>query len=122
MLKSFVFFLLIFLVGCGDIEQSLVPESAASGFVVKSAVDDNGILVLSIIGGSKVLHTINTEASIYQKFAVGWHNVGDVLVLYSSDTGGKAWSVNRGEKTELDPLTYKKYAIWLYENKYGKNT
>jgi hypothetical protein len=109
------------LVGCNRIEQPLIPQSPNGTFVVEATTKD-GLLILNVFSKNKLTHTIETKASIYQKFALGWHNKEQVLILYSSDIGVRAWTSTNGFKPELNTRKYTAYANWLYQNKYGKSS
>lgn len=119
MRKLILLILALFFSGCGNSDQPLVPKSSDGRFLVKTTIESD-LLVVNIYSQNKLLHSINTTASVYQKFAIGWHSQEPVLVLNSSDIGVKAWSAENGFKAEFNSQTYQANGNWLYQKKYGK--
>ena len=106
--------------GCSGMEQPMEPISKDGRYSVETYKTENGIIVLTIKENGREIQSINTGASIYQKFAVGWFKEEAILVLYSSDIGVLAWSAKSNFKSELGGAKYTTYGNELYEAKYGK--
>jgi len=81
--------------------------------------NNNGILELHIYRDNKKLIVLNTRASIYQKYAIGWKHQENIIVMYSSDIGTRAWSVIGIKVTKVKTKEHEKYAKELYNKKYS---
>lgn len=75
----------------------------------------------------EVIDDVDTEANDSQKWAAGWMNYGDTVVLYSSDIGPRAYSMLTGKLHEIEIYedTLKSRSIFkradqLYKVKYQK--
>lgn len=119
-LKLILFFFLI--LACGKIEQPINPTSFDGKYRIENSVSENGILLLHIISQTNEEKIVNTNASIYQKFAVGWLNRENTIILYSADLGVFGWSAsdNFTSKFQIDSL--ESFARSLYEQKYHSGT
>lgn len=85
---------------------------------------DYGIVIFHIYDRfGNGLYSINSHASDFSKWAVGWTYKGDTLVMYSSDIGSYAWKIDRDfhQKVELSREMHS-IAKGLYEKKYDKKS
>ena len=111
--------LTILLAGCcAGIEQPLNPTSSDGSFFVETDVNDGGIIMLNIFSGQKKITSIDTRASLYQNFAIGWVKNKNTLVINSSDIGTYAWQIEGGVAKNLDGSQYVRYGEQRYETKY----
>jgi len=65
------------------------------------------------------LTELNTGAGDANKWTIGWTELGDTIVLQSSDIGNKAWVLNENKPNEIkmtDELNER--AELLYSEKY----
>ena len=117
-MRYLILIFIIFVTSCSDIGQPVKAESKDGRFRIVTSVDDNGIIQLSIFEGDDVRKRIDTRASIYSKFAVGWFNEENVLVLNSSDIGTFSWSLADNFEKSADGELYTDYGRVLYDRKY----
>ena len=68
---------------------------------------------------SNKLTELNTGAGDANKWTIGWTEIGDTIVLQSSDIGNKAWILNQNKPNQIkmtDELNER--AEFLYSEKY----
>jgi hypothetical protein len=123
-----VLFIIILIGGCSRKDESLRKYTSPSGnYLVSASVnkdksDKTKYLCLKLYlwnNSQDKLFSLQTEASSTMKWALGWMETADIVVLYSSDIGTRAYSINnnRLDPIELsqdiikrgDDLKYKKY-------------
>ena len=85
----------------------------------KSAADYANVLIDLFDSDGSKLTEINSSAGDASKWTIGWTELGDTIVLQSSDIGNKAWALTNGRPTEIkmtDKLNDR--AQYLYSKKY----
>ena len=92
----------------GDYESEKI-KSSTGNFKINATVNrtdknaDNYADVIIHIYNKKneKLTELNTGAGDANKWAIGWTELGDTIVLQSSDIGNKAWSLQNEEPTDI---------------------
>jgi len=121
---------LLLLCGCGRMMKSSERVPSPSGtFVVVAIPNDSKVdptkyrclrLVLEHRNGNS-LAGLQTSVSDGQKWALGWMESGDVVVLQSSDIGTLAFNVMSNTLMQIQTTpAIEKRAIELKTLKYGK--
>ncbi len=121
---------MLLLVGCGPMMKPEERVASPSGAFVVAAIPNEDTtdpakhlclrLVLMTPTGA-TLSALQTGASDVQKWAVGWMETGDVVVLQSSDIGTLAFTVvsNQLDQVALTPPIEAR-AAQLKQSKYGR--
>lgn len=121
---------ILLLTACGPLMKPTVRvESPDGDYVVAAIPNDNKSdptkyrcirLILEHRNGN-VLSALQTSVSDGQKWAVGWMETENIIVLQSSDIGTQAYSI---ESNELNPIeitpAIEIRAAELKKAKYGK--
>lgn len=85
----------------------------------KSATDYAYVLIDLFDKDGAKLTEINSRAGDASKWSIGWTEIGDTIILQSSDIGNKAWTLTNDRPTEIkmtDKLNDR--AQYLYSEKY----
>ncbi|MHA7843920.1 MAG: hypothetical protein ACX93I_11405 [Winogradskyella sp.] len=109
-----------------DYESELI-KAPTGNFEIKATVNrtdkntDNyaDVIIILFDKENNKLTELNTGAGDANKWAIGWTELGDTIVLQSSDIGNKAWIVNENKPNEIkmtDKLNER--AELLYIEKY----
>jgi len=112
----------VFLFGCGsqDYPQADSPSGAYS---ISTSKSEKGLVSIYLTNAQGVeLHEIESSASDFIKWSIGWMPDEDVVVLQSSDVGTRAYDIIEGRLVER-PDAYKDEKISnraeeLYEERY----
>ncbi len=97
-----------------DYESNLI-KSSTGHFEIKATVnktDKNSnnydVVVIHLYNkeNNKTLTELNTGAGDTNKWAVGWTEHGDTIVLQSSDIGNKAWVLKNDKPIEIKITKY----------------
>lgn len=97
-------------------------ESPSGNFGYTPSFSEDGIVYLDLFDGSNEhIHAVRTGASVHQKWASGWHIDQDIVILYSSDIGTRAYSIKDDKLVELRSMTpdIESQATALYKQRYG---
>ncbi len=84
-------------------------ESSTGNFEINTTVnrtdknaDNFGDVIIHLYDRkNEKLTELNTGAGDANKWTIGWTELGDTIVLQSSDIGNKAWFLRNGEPTEI---------------------
>ena len=81
-------------------------ESPSGEYGFVPSISEDGIVYFELYDkGDNPIDSIRTGASDFQKWAFGWHDEQDIVILYSSDIGTRAYSVQEDKLSEVSPLT-----------------
>jgi hypothetical protein len=103
-------FLFLILCNCQRRAREIRPIQSPSGnysivaVVNKSSKSEENYAIVSIELFSREgikLSELNTHASDFSKWAVGWDAFNDTLILNSRDIGVKAWEIEQNEFKEV---------------------
>ena len=118
-MKRFGFYLFLVLVSaCSKVDQPIEPYSFDKVYKVVVSTNEKDLVVITIYKNDKELKTLNTNASIYHKYAIGWLKNENILVLNSSDVGVVAWSAAENFAPHAQPGKYERYGRQLFKSKY----
>ncbi len=109
-----------------DYESELI-KSPTGNFEIKATVnrtDKNvenyaDVIIHLFDTENNKLTELNTGAGDANKWTIGWTELGDTIVLQSSDIGNKAWILKKNKPNEIkmtDKLNER--AEFLYSEKY----
>jgi hypothetical protein len=94
------FALLIFGCSVADYESDLFKSPSENYWIkatvnktVKNAEDYADVVIHVYDSKDAEIEKINSNAGDFSKWAIGWTEFGDTIVLFSSDIGNKAWSL-----------------------------
>ncbi len=78
--------------------------SPSKNYTLIAEVGFTSTMVHLLVGNQKgqVIDKVDTRASDVHKWAAGWMNHGDTIVLQSSDIGTRAYSMLTGKIQEID--------------------
>jgi len=112
MKKLTILFTLFLVFSCSDYVEAEKKSSDGKFSVIAKVnrTDKNAEFyaepIFEIYDSNKTLiQKIESGAGDYSKWEVGWSKNDNILIMYSSDIGNRAWKINdnRIEKTELTP-------------------
>jgi hypothetical protein len=122
--------LVISIIGCSvnNYETDLI-KSPSEKYSIKATVntsdknaDDYADVVIHIYDSENTkIDSINSKAGDFSKWAIGWTNSGDTIVLFSSDIGTKSWGITDNRSLQItvnDKLNQR--ALELKKQKYNK--
>ncbi len=98
------FFLLVTLCNChGRLKESRPIHSPSGRYSIIASVyksshseENYGIVLITLYSREGIkLRELNTHASDFSKWAVGWDTFNDTLILNSSDIGILAWKIEQ---------------------------
>ncbi len=107
--------------------ESELIKSPTGNFEIKATVnrtdknaEDFAYVIIHLYDTeNNKLTELNTGAGDGNKWTIGWTEVGDTIVLQSSDIGNKAWILNQDKPNQIkmtDELNER--AEFLYSEKY----
>lgn len=130
-MKYILIILSILLFGCRSVDQQNEKiTSPSKKYYLTTTVnssdknkEDYADVVIHLYNTSGELKSsLNTHAGDLSKWAVGWDNINDTVVLFSSDIGTFAWKI---EMDSLKPIDItdklKQIAIHIKNKKYSSN-
>ena len=129
-MKRLVIIGMFFLIGCSPMMKPVEHVASPSGEFIVAAIPyegktdprKNGCLRLILESRSGItLSAVQTGVSDGQKWAIGWMEEGDVVVLQSSDIGTQAFGVISNSLSQVTSTPeIEARAIQLKKAKYGR--
>lgn len=124
-----IFYILLF--SCSsDKQQSEKITSPSKKYYLTTTVnssdkskDDYADVVIHLYNTSGQLKfSLNTKAGDFSKWAVGWDNKNDTMILFSSDIGTYAWKIEHDSLKTIDITdNIKEIAKDIKNKKYSNN-
>ncbi|WP_299155959.1 hypothetical protein [uncultured Tenacibaculum sp.] len=106
---------LVFFVSCFSDYDGEYFNSPSLKYKIKAKVnrtnkeDENYAYVMIYLydKNSNLLDSINSRAGDFNKWALGWGEKSDTIILYSSDIGSKGYSIKANKMVALKKITEK---------------
>lgn len=119
MKQTVVYMLLAFaVIGC-SIEQPIRNSSFGGKYKAHIEIQEKSLIYVTVLDKNQItVASINTGASDAMKWAIGWAEKSNTLVMASSDIGPMAWSEQAGWSSIALTPEIKQYSEILFNEKY----
>ena len=81
------------LCSCNKQQQAPVPSPSGLYFITTEKNTENMVRVILLDKEMNQLDLIDTRASVYSKYAHGWHHKSDHAIIYSGDVGTLSYKI-----------------------------